>query len=49
MTQMIASRKLKGIERLRAIQKMRKTTGIGQTFEFNQKKFNKLHAGRKVS
>lgn len=40
MTQMIASKKLTGIERLRAIQKLRKTTGLGQTFEFNPRRFN---------
>jgi len=41
VTQRIALRKLQGVERLRAIQTLRKTTGIGTTFEFNPKKFNK--------
>ena len=40
VNQVIASRKLKGIERLRAIQKLRKTIGIGTTYEFNSKKYN---------
>jgi radical SAM superfamily enzyme YgiQ (UPF0313 family) len=31
---------LRGIERLRAIQKLRKATGMGLTFEFNPKKYN---------
>ncbi|OQA31388.1 MAG: coproporphyrinogen III oxidase [archaeon ADurb.Bin336] len=38
LTQSIALKKLTGVERLRAIQKLRKTTGIGTTYNFRLKK-----------